>query len=161
MAKMDETSPVERIAGREDSRLLLLCDHASNALPPEYGKLGLATAQFERHIAYDIGARAVTLGLASRLGGTAVLSEASSEGDGPLLEQVLGREPSPELAAEMAEECQQLLKRLGDPELAQVALWRMEGHSVEEIAAMLDLAPGTSKAQLFRARRLLREALGS
>jgi len=26
---------------------------------------------------------------------------------------------------------------------------------------MLNLAPGTSKAQLFRARRLLREALGS
>jgi RNA polymerase sigma-70 factor (ECF subfamily) len=37
----------------------------------------------------------------------------------------------------------------------------VEGRTHEEIAAMLDLAPGTSKAQLFRARRLLREALGS
>ncbi len=36
-----------------------------------------------------------------------------------------------------------------------------DGALAEEIAAMLDLAPGTSKAQLFRARRLLREALGS
>jgi DNA-directed RNA polymerase specialized sigma24 family protein len=37
----------------------------------------------------------------------------------------------------------------------------VEGRTHDEIAAMLNLAPGTSKAQLFRARRLLREALGS
>jgi DNA-directed RNA polymerase specialized sigma24 family protein len=37
----------------------------------------------------------------------------------------------------------------------------VEGRTHDEIAAMLDVAPGTSKAQLFRARRLLREALGS
>ena len=37
----------------------------------------------------------------------------------------------------------------------------VEGRTHDEIAAMLNLATGTSKAQLFRARRLLREALGS
>jgi len=37
----------------------------------------------------------------------------------------------------------------------------VEGRTHDEIAAMLSLATGTSKAQLFRARRLLREALGS
>jgi RNA polymerase sigma-70 factor (ECF subfamily) len=37
----------------------------------------------------------------------------------------------------------------------------VEGRTHDEIAAMLNLAIGTSKAQLFRARRLLREALGS
>jgi RNA polymerase sigma-70 factor (ECF subfamily) len=37
----------------------------------------------------------------------------------------------------------------------------VEGRTHDEIAAMLDLAPGTSKAQLHRARRLLREALAS
>lgn len=77
MAKIINSEAVERIEGRADSRLLLLCDHASNALPPDYGNLGLGAAQFERHIAYDIGARAVTLGLAARLGGTAVLSRFS------------------------------------------------------------------------------------
>ena len=41
-----------------------------NAVPAEYGDLGLPQAQFERHIAYDIGARDLTLGLAARLGGT-------------------------------------------------------------------------------------------
>jgi RNA polymerase sigma-70 factor (ECF subfamily) len=44
---------------------------------------------------------------------------------------------------------------------AVFVLHDVEGRTHEEIAAMLDLAPGTSKAQLSRARRLLREALGS
>jgi RNA polymerase sigma-70 factor (ECF subfamily) len=44
---------------------------------------------------------------------------------------------------------------------AVFVLHDVEGRTHDEIAAMLDLAPGTSKAQLFRARRLLREALES
>lgn len=35
----------------------------------------------------------------------------------------------------------------------------VEGYQHDEIAALLDIAEGTSKAQLFRARRLLREML--
>ena len=35
----------------------------------------------------------------------------------------------------------------------------IEGYRHEEIAAMTGVTIGTSKAQLFRARRLLREAL--
>ncbi len=54
--------------------LLLLCDHARNALPAEYGTLGLDASAFERHIAYDIGAEALTLGLAAALGVPAVQS---------------------------------------------------------------------------------------
>jgi RNA polymerase sigma-70 factor (ECF subfamily) len=37
----------------------------------------------------------------------------------------------------------------------------VEGRTHDEIASLLGLAPGTSKAQLHRARRLLREALTS
>jgi RNA polymerase sigma-70 factor (ECF subfamily) len=37
----------------------------------------------------------------------------------------------------------------------------VEGRTHEEIASLLGLAPGTSKAQLHRARKLLREALAS
>jgi RNA polymerase sigma-70 factor (ECF subfamily) len=44
---------------------------------------------------------------------------------------------------------------------AVFVLHDVEGRTHDEIAAILNLAPGTSKAQLFRARRLLREALGS
>jgi RNA polymerase sigma-70 factor (ECF subfamily) len=42
---------------------------------------------------------------------------------------------------------------------AVFALHDVEGYKHEEIAAMLDITAGGSKAQLHRARRLLREAL--
>jgi DNA-directed RNA polymerase specialized sigma24 family protein len=44
------------------------------------------------------------------------------------------REPTPEEAALLAEECVQRLARLGDGELRQVALWKMEGFTNAEIA---------------------------
>jgi RNA polymerase sigma factor (sigma-70 family) len=43
---------------------------------------------------------------------------------------------------------------------AVFVLFEIEGHTHEEIAEMMDLAVGTSKAQLHRARALLRGALG-
>jgi predicted N-formylglutamate amidohydrolase len=68
---------VETIAGALEGGLVLLCDHASNALPAEYGLLGLPPEQFARHIAYDIGAAAVTRALAARFGAPAVLTRFS------------------------------------------------------------------------------------
>ena len=66
--------PVETIPGRPDADLLLLCDHASNAMPARYGTLGLPAAQLARHIGYDIGAADVTRRLAERLGVPALLT---------------------------------------------------------------------------------------
>ncbi len=77
MTNINQAKAFETLAGEPSCPLILLCDHASNQLPPEYGNLGLPPEQFERHIAYDIGAAAVTLGVAARLGGTAVLSRFS------------------------------------------------------------------------------------
>jgi predicted N-formylglutamate amidohydrolase len=57
--------------------VLLLCDHASSRLPPEYGTLGLSSGDLTRHIAYDIGAEAVTRRLAARLGVPAILTRHS------------------------------------------------------------------------------------
>jgi predicted N-formylglutamate amidohydrolase len=68
---------VETVPGALDGGLLLLCDHASNALPPEYGSLGLPPEQFARHIAWDIGAAAVTRALAARFRAPAVLTRFS------------------------------------------------------------------------------------
>ena len=65
------------VEGRAASGLVLLCDHASNALPPAYGTLGLPAAELSRHIAYDIGAAAVTRALAERLDAPAILSKFS------------------------------------------------------------------------------------
>jgi len=67
-------APVETVAGPLDAGALLVCDHASNALPPQYGTLGLATEALGRHIAWDIGAAALTRALALRLEAPAVLS---------------------------------------------------------------------------------------
>ena len=64
----------EFIPGRLDSGVLFLCDHARNALPPEYGDLGLPPDAFGRHIAYDIGAADVTRRWARMFGAPAVLS---------------------------------------------------------------------------------------
>lgn len=67
-------SPVELLAPTHETPLLLVCDHARNELPAEYATLGLPAAEFSRHIAYDIGARTVTLELARLTGAGAVLS---------------------------------------------------------------------------------------
>jgi predicted N-formylglutamate amidohydrolase len=64
----------EIVSGPAAAGVLVLCDHASNAMPPEYDNLGLPGAQLARHIAYDIGAKALSLALAARLGCPAVLS---------------------------------------------------------------------------------------
>ncbi len=74
---LETANAVERIDGPLDAGVLLVCDHASNALPQAYGLLGLPPSEFERHIAYDIGAAAVTRRLAELLGAPAVLSRFS------------------------------------------------------------------------------------
>src|SRR5690606_6299384 len=65
------------LRGRADAGLLLLCDHAGNAFPPEYGTLGLPESQLKRHIAYDIGAAEVTRRLSEALGAPAVMTRYS------------------------------------------------------------------------------------
>jgi RNA polymerase sigma factor (sigma-70 family) len=65
-----------------------------------------------------------------------------------VLEEILSREPSPEFAAQVGEEYRRLLECLGDDQLREVALWRMEGYTVEEIAAKLAYAPRSVKRKL-------------
>lgn len=76
---MTEPAPYEHVNPGAGGPLLLLCDHAANHIPAEVGggSLGLAPQDMERHIAYDIGARGVTLGLAEMLGAPALLTRFS------------------------------------------------------------------------------------
>ncbi|MFO1147079.1 MAG: N-formylglutamate amidohydrolase [Alsobacter sp.] len=67
-------APVELIDGPVESGILLICDHASNAIPADYADLGMPAAELQRHIAYDIGAAEVTRTMARELGAPAVLS---------------------------------------------------------------------------------------
>ena len=64
-------------------------------------------------------------------------------------------------ARRRASTCEKAMATLPPGARAVFVLHDVEGRTHDEIAAMLNLATGTSKAQLFRARRLLREALGS
>jgi DNA-directed RNA polymerase specialized sigma24 family protein len=90
-------------------------------------------------------------------GGGAVLGESDliRPGDSSPagLEQLTGREPTPEFAAEVAEECRHLLERLDDGELRAIAVWKMEGDSAPEIAARLGCALSTVERRL----RLIRQ----
>ncbi|HAH11009.1 MAG TPA: hypothetical protein DCL54_14985 [Alphaproteobacteria bacterium] len=58
-------------------RLVFLCDHAGREVPEGYGTLGLPRGAFDRHIAYDIGAAALTRALAERLEAPAFLGRYS------------------------------------------------------------------------------------
>ena len=75
------------------------------------------------------------------------------------LEQLLTREPTPEEAAAMADECRRLLDLLDEPELRQIALWKVEGYTNEEIAARLDCVPRTIERKVSRIRLLWKHEL--
>lgn len=68
-----ETAPAEVIAGKAETPLLLVCDHASNRVPSELQDLGLPDHELTRHIAWDIGAAEVTRELSRLMDATAVL----------------------------------------------------------------------------------------
>lgn len=70
-------APVEKCAGRLDAGILFLCDHASNALPPAFGTLGLTESDLARHIACDIGAAHIARRIAARFDAPALLTRFS------------------------------------------------------------------------------------
>ncbi len=67
-------TPFDIVEGSFERGLILVCDHARNALPENYGTLGLPQEQLERHIGYDIGVEEVTRRLAERLNVPAALA---------------------------------------------------------------------------------------
>ena len=50
--------------GGADASFVIICDHAGRRVPESLGDLGLPAAAFERHIAWDIGALALSERLA-------------------------------------------------------------------------------------------------
>ncbi|MGP0064556.1 MAG: ECF-type sigma factor [Isosphaeraceae bacterium] len=73
------------------------------------------------------------------------------------LAELVGREPTPELAAMIAEEFRRLLERLGDDQLRRIALERMEGYTSDEIAERLGCARRTVARRLDLIRQLWTE----
>ncbi|MFO0878255.1 MAG: ECF-type sigma factor [Gemmataceae bacterium] len=73
-------------------------------------------------------------------GGGKVLGESDLPGDTPAFETIIGSTPSPAFAVEIAEQFTRLLDQLADDEQRQIALLKMEGHTIEEIATRLNLS---------------------
>ena len=73
------------------------------------------------------------------------------------LDRALGPEPTPELAAQLAEEYRRRLDGLGDDTLRAVALWKLEGYTNAEIAARLGCVEQTVERKLRSIRILWRE----
>ena len=59
------------------ARALLICDHASNALPRGYGSLGIDPDKMFEHIAWDVGAAAVTRTLSDLLDAPGIMGGVS------------------------------------------------------------------------------------
>ena len=95
-------------------------------------------------------------GTRQKRGGGATVAGSEEE----CLDRILSREPDPKFAAELAEECRRLLHRLGDAGLESVAVLRMEGYTVEEIAARLDCAPRSVKRKLHLIRGVWEKEAG-
>jgi hypothetical protein len=94
-------------------------------------------------------------------GGGNVVTEADlapgSAEEGAALDRLIGREPSPEFAAQVAEECGRLLDILGDEDLRGIARWKMEGHTNGEIAGKLGCLERTVERKLRVIRGLWEE----
>lgn len=69
-----DPASVELLRPNGTAAAVLICDHASAAVPHALGCLGVADCDRLRHIGWDIGAAAVTRGLAERLDAPALLA---------------------------------------------------------------------------------------
>jgi DNA-directed RNA polymerase specialized sigma24 family protein len=82
-------------------------------------------------------------------GGVLALSDLEGLG----VEGLAGPEPTPELAAQMAEECRRLMDLLGDDTMRLLARRKLEGYTNAEIAAELGCVETTVERKLQRVRR--------
>jgi DNA-directed RNA polymerase specialized sigma24 family protein len=152
--RLRQRGAARRVADEEDVALSVFdsfCRGAEQGRFPDLGgrdnlwqllvvltaRKALRQAQYERR--------------ASRGGGRVVAAvdlAAADPDDGAVLEQIVGREPSPEFAAAVAEECDRLFDLLGDDELRMIARRRMEGHTNAEVAALLGCLERTVERKL-------------
>jgi DNA-directed RNA polymerase specialized sigma24 family protein len=151
-----------RAADEEDvalSAFASFCEGAEQGRFPEltdrdglWRLLVVITARKAGHLRRDLACE-------KRGGGQLLEAGQSSEGDG-WLAVVLSREPDPAFAAAAADEHRRLMAALPDDELRTVALMRMQGHEVAEIAARLDYVERSIKRKLALIRELWEKELG-
>jgi DNA-directed RNA polymerase specialized sigma24 family protein len=90
-----------------------------------------------------------------KVGGESALDQLLGHSEGAAgIGRVVGAEPTPELAAQVAEEFESLLRQLPSEELRSVALMKLEGYTNAEIAAHLSCAAVTIERRLRLIRSL-------
>ena len=67
LLRTDDPAPVKVLNPKGGSAFLLTCDHAGRQVPRSLGDLGVPSAEWDRHIAWDIGAAGVCAALAPML----------------------------------------------------------------------------------------------
>lgn len=85
--------------------------------------------------------------------GESVFMQQNPDDENAGIAAVLGDEPTPQFAAMVAEQYEQLLACLGGESLAQTAQLKLEGYSNTEIARELDCARETVQRRLARIRK--------
>ena len=96
-----------------------------------------------------------------KVNGESVFLQVDGSQSGMGLGNFAGVEPTPEFAAEMAEQCSRLLNCLPD-DCRQIALYKLNGYSNDEIAEKLNVAPRTIERKLASIRNTWqREELAS
>jgi predicted N-formylglutamate amidohydrolase len=70
----DDPPAYETMNPEGKAAMLLICDHASWTIPRSMNQLGLQDSALRLHIAWDIGAAAVTRSLSQKLDATAILA---------------------------------------------------------------------------------------
>ncbi len=70
----DDPAPYAVLRAEGRAEVLVVCDHASRAIPKSLNKLGLPELATWQHVAWDIGAAELTRGLSALLDAPAVLA---------------------------------------------------------------------------------------
>jgi DNA-directed RNA polymerase specialized sigma24 family protein len=98
-------------------------------------------------------------GRQKRGGNRTVLTQGDvPDGEAAAIEQILSREPTPEFAVEVAEQCQRLLDSLPDDDFRRIAVAKMDGHSNEEIAVEMQCVTRTIERKLRLIRSIWQKA---
>jgi DNA-directed RNA polymerase specialized sigma24 family protein len=148
-----------RAADEEDVALSALNSFFSGAAAGRYPKLDdrhdlwkvLVTITAHKALMQARRHRAQKRGRGKVRGESAFLGNSDQERAAGL-QQFLGNEPTPELAAMVAENCQRLFETLDDPSLRQVAALKMDGFTNEEIAVEQRCTVRTVERKLSRIR---------
>src|SRR5690242_13349457 len=70
---MSWAAPFDIVNPDGTAAIVIVCDHASNAVPPAVGDLGVGPEDMQRHIAWDIGALPIARRLAEVFDAPAVI----------------------------------------------------------------------------------------